>query len=271
MSDKNKTEAKPAGQLTFSDDFMFGAVMRDEGICREALECLLGEKISRIAYSEPQKTIGPLYGPHGIRLDVYVEGGDTAYDVEIQNRDTKDLGKRTRYYQGLMDVDCLLKGEEYTKLKRSVIIFLCRFDPYKKGIPCYTIRRKCEQDMTVNLGDDAVVHVFNCRAYARAGNPELRAFLKYVMKNEAESDLTRRIESMVAKKKILEGWSYTAMREYLYELEMKAEGKQEQALSTARSLLAMGLLTPGQIAQATGLPLEEVEELAASPEASSRP
>ena len=271
MSDKNKTEAKPAGQLTFSDDFMFGAVMRDEGICREALECLLGEKISRIAYSEPQKTIGPLYGPHGIRLDVYVEGGDTAYDVEIQNRDTKDLGKRTRYYQGLMDVDCLLKGEEYTKLKRSVIIFLCRFDPYKKGIPCYTIRRKCEQDMTVNLGDDAVVHVFNCRAYARAGNPELRAFLKYVMKNEAESDLTRRIESMVAKKKILEGWSYTAMREYLYELEMKAEGKQEQALSTARNLLAMGLLTSGQIAQATGLPLEEVEELAAGPEASSRP
>ena len=67
---------------------------------------------------------------------------------------------------------------------------------------------------------------------------------------------------MVAKKKILEGWSYTAMREYLFELEMKAEGKQEQALSTARNMLVMGLLSREQIAQATGLSLEEVEKLA---------
>ena len=269
MNDKNKPEAKPAEQLVFSDDFMFGAVMRDEEICRGALECLLGEKISQVEYSEPQKTIEPLYGPHGIRLDVYVEDDKTAYDVEIQNRDTKDLGKRTRYYQGLMDVDCLLRGEEYTKLKRSIIIFLCRFDPYKRGIPCYTIRRKCEQDEAVEIEDDAVVHVFNCRAYAREKNPELRAFLKYVMKNKAESDLTRRIENMVAKKKILEGWSYTAMRQYLYELELKAEGKaegeNERALSTARNMLAMGLGTPGQIAQATGLSLEEVEKLAKEP------
>ncbi|MBQ7165394.1 MAG: hypothetical protein IJR93_00400 [Treponema sp.] len=59
MNDKNKPEAKPAEQLVFSDDFMFGAVMRDEEICREALECLLGEKISQVEYSEPQKTIEP--------------------------------------------------------------------------------------------------------------------------------------------------------------------------------------------------------------------
>ena len=203
MSDKNKPEAKPVEELVFSDDFMFGAVMRNEEICREALECLLGEKISRV---------------------------------------------------------------EYTKLKRSIIIFLCRFDPYKKGLPCYTIRRKCEQDETVELKDDAVVHVFNCRAYARVKNPELRAFLKYVQENKAESDLTRRIEDMVADKKLLEGWSYSYLREYLYEMELKAEGREEgekeKALSDARNLLAMGLLSHEQIAQATDLPLEEVEKLA---------
>ena len=262
MSDKKKAEAKPVGELAFSDDFVFGAVMRDEGICHGALECLLGERISRVEYSEPQKTIEPLYGPHGIRLDVYVEDDKTVYDVEIQNRDTKDLGKRTRYYQGLMDVDCLLRGEEYTRLKRSIIIFLCRFDPYKKGIPCYTIRRKCEQDETVEVEDGAVVHVFNCRAYARERNPELRAFLKYVMKNKAESDLTRRIEDMVTKKKILEGWSYTAMREYLYELELKAEGERARALSDARNMLVRNYPV-AEIAEITNLPLEEVEGLAA--------
>ena len=203
MSDKNKPEAKPVEELVFSDDFMFGAVMRNEEICREALECLLGEKISRV---------------------------------------------------------------EYTKLKRSIIIFLCRFDPYKKGIPCYTIRRKCEQDETVELKDDAVVHVFNCRAYARVKNPELRAFLKYVQENKAESDLTRRIEDMVVEKKLLEGWSYSYLREYLYEMELKAEGREEgekeKALSDARNMLARNY-PMADIAEITDLPLAEVEKLAA--------
>ena len=39
-------------------------------------------------------------------------------------------------------------------------------------------------------------------------------------------------------------------------------GERKRALSAARNLLAMGVLTPAQIAQATGLPLEEVEKLA---------
>ena len=40
-------------------------------------------------------------------------------------------------------------------------------------------------------------------------------------------------------------------------------GEKKRALSDARNMLAMGLGTPAQIAQVTGLPLEEVEKLAA--------
>ena len=39
-------------------------------------------------------------------------------------------------------------------------------------------------------------------------------------------------------------------------------GERKRALSDARNMLAMGLGTPAQIAQATGLPPEEVEKLA---------
>ena len=38
-------------------------------------------------------------------------------------------------------------------------------------------------------------------------------------------------------------------------------GREEKALETARNLLAMGLLSHEQIAQATGLPLADVEQL----------
>ena len=41
------------------------------------------------------------------------------------------------------------------------------------------------------------------------------------------------------------------------------KGRKETRLETARNMLAMGLGTPVQIAQVTGLPLAEVEKLAA--------
>ena len=37
-----------------------------------------------------------------------------------------------------------------------------------------------------------------------------------------------------------------------------AQGAHDKAVESARNLLAMNILTPEQIAQATGLPLEEV-------------
>ncbi|MBQ9539611.1 MAG: Rpn family recombination-promoting nuclease/putative transposase, partial [Treponema sp.] len=260
MSDTRKRQAKPVEKLTFHDDFMFGAVMRDEEICREALECLLGEKIARVQYTEPQKVIAPLYGTHGIRLDVYAEDDKTVYDVEIQNRNKEDLGKRTRYYQGLLDMDCLMRGKPYTELKRSVIIFLCRFDPYKKGIPCYTVRRMCRQVPGLEVEDGSVTHIFNCRAYAKAENPGLRAFLKYMQKNKAESDLTRRIDDMISINKIRENWSDSLLREYLYELELQADAEKKSSLATAGRMLARNYPL-GDIAEITGLTLEQVEKL----------
>ena len=131
------SKIKPFEKLKFHDDFMFGLVMQDKKLCREVLECLLGIKIRHLEYAEPQKDFTPLYTAHGIRLDVYVRDGDTVYDVEVQNRNEHDMGKRTRYYQSMMDADSLLKGHVYSELKRCVIIFLCRFDPFKKGIPWY--------------------------------------------------------------------------------------------------------------------------------------
>ena len=269
---KNETgfpRGKPKAfeELTFHDDFMFGIIMQDKEICREALECMLGMKIARIEYVEPQQAFDPLYTAHGIRLDVYVQDSDRIYDVEIQNRDLHDLGRRTRYYQSVLDTDALLKGEDYGGLKESIIIFLCRFDPYKKGIPWYTIQRTCREDGSVEVGDAATVHVLNCQAYDKVQDESLRAFMKYVQTDEAESEFTRRLRKMVEVQKSIEGtkkfylsWS---LHDYDVRNEGRAEGEREKALSDARNMLAMGLGTHEQIAGVTGLSLAEVEKLAA--------
>ncbi|MBQ2314478.1 MAG: Rpn family recombination-promoting nuclease/putative transposase, partial [Treponema sp.] len=233
----------------------------------------------------------PFYTSHGIRLDVYVQDESRIYDVEIQNRDFQDLGRRTRYYQGMMDTDSLLKGEPYSKLKDSIIIFLCRFDPFKKGIPCYTVKRTCLQDSAVKINDGALVQVFNCQAFGQVKNPKLRAFLKYIQTGSVETDFTRRLEKMVEAKKQIEGMKKAYLSWSLHDHDVRMEGRiegrnegliegriegiaigekrgrsegaTERAREDARNLLAMHALTHEQIAQAVGLSIAEVEQLAA--------
>ena len=52
---------KPIEELTFTDDYMFGYVMRNEEICKGLLERLLQIKIERLEYPELQKTIAGLF------------------------------------------------------------------------------------------------------------------------------------------------------------------------------------------------------------------
>ena len=289
---------KPFEELTFHDDFMFGVVMQDKAICREALECMLGIKIDRIEYAEPQYSTDPFYTSHGIRLDVYVQDSSRIYDVEIQNYDLQDMGRRTRYYQGMMDTDSLLKGQPYSELKDSIIIFLCRFDPFKKGIPCYTVRRTCLQDSAVKINDGALVQVFNCQAFAQIKKPGLRAFLKYVQTGTAETDFTRRLNKMVEAKKQIEGMKKAYMSWSLRDhdareiarIEGRQEGRNEGLIEGRIEGIAIGekrgrsegiavgrsegireaarnMLTEklpyDKIAQYTGLSVAEVELLAA--------
>ena len=51
------------------------------------------------------------------------------------------LGKRSRYYQANMDLDCLKEGEDYAKLKKCYVIFLCTFDYFKKTSPSISFAR----------------------------------------------------------------------------------------------------------------------------------
>ena len=47
--------AKNYEELKLSDDFMFGKVMEDSGLCREVLECLLGKPVGELEEIELQR------------------------------------------------------------------------------------------------------------------------------------------------------------------------------------------------------------------------
>ena len=98
-------------ELEIKDDFMFAKVMRDKEICKKLLERLLQTKIRDIVYLEEQKAIDIEKDAKSVRLDVYIEEGNRVFNLEMQTTNKRNLPKRSRYYQGMIDLNTIEKGE----------------------------------------------------------------------------------------------------------------------------------------------------------------
>jgi predicted transposase/invertase (TIGR01784 family) len=250
--------------LTFADHYMFEKVLQNKDICKELLERLLKIKIAQLEYPEIEKTISPYYETRGVRLDVYVKDCDKVFDIELQNF-TDLLGLRTRYYQSMIDADNLIKGEHYSDLPQSFIIFICTQDPFGKDLPIYTFQNRCNENTDILLEDKTIKKFFNANSYNKEEDVEIKAFLEYICKQEPVDNFTDKISTIIDNIKQQE----TNKREYesmnIHDQDTfrrgKQQGIQEKAIETAKKFLAMGL-TFEQVAEGTGLPLETVEELA---------
>ena len=140
---------KPWEELTIQDDYMFKRIMNIKRICLKLLQGILHVEIKDIHYLETEKSMEARYRGKGIRLDVYVrDDANTVYNIEMQVRmpEGKSLFKRTRYYQSMIDADLMETGADYDDLNKTIIIFICPFDPFGKGRHIYTFRNFCAQD-----------------------------------------------------------------------------------------------------------------------------
>ena len=199
--------AKSLEELTITDDFMFGAVMRDPRRCKPLLELILDVKIHHIEYPELQKFISERYDSKSIRLDVYIEDdAGTVYDIEIQTTSKKHLPRRVRYYQGLIDLSILEKGEDYRALRKSYVIFIATYDPFGKGRFVYTFENRCKENLDLPLGDDAVKIVLNTKGFVGEISQGLNALLKYMDGMQPKSDYTRELEKAVEEVRLDEKW-----------------------------------------------------------------
>ena len=78
------------------------------------MENILNIKIRDIVYVDYEETIQMIAKSKGIRLDIYVEDDDnTVFNLEMQTTTYKELPKRSRYYQGIIDLNMIEKGESY--------------------------------------------------------------------------------------------------------------------------------------------------------------
>ena len=118
-----------------------------------------------------------------------------------QNINDEDLLLRSRFYQSMLDTDNLLKGQHYSELPKSFVIFICRYDPIGKNLPIYTFENRCLENLEISLNDKSIKKIFNATAYNQEKDLEISAFLEYIYNQEAVDDFTSKLTSIVERLK----------------------------------------------------------------------
>ena len=240
---ENQTELNVIWEsLGIANDFMFGKVMQDTELCRDLLQRILPDlEIDHVEYPEAQKAIRSDIDAKSVRLDVYVKDGKgTVYDIEMQVADTKELPKRSRYYQSMLDLQLIDKGHTYKKLKPCYVIFICPFDLFDKGRHIYSFENICKEDNSVFLDDGAVKIFLNAGGRQDDVSEELRAFLDYVAGIESEDDFVKRVAEAVREAKKNREWRHEYMTLLMRDQENiekgiekgKIEGRAEEIIET---------------------------------------
>lgn len=224
-------------ELTIKDNFMFGAVMRNPKRFKALLECVLDIKIKEIKYPELEKTIDKSVRAKSIRLDVYVEDDyNTIYNIEMQATNKRNLPKRTRYYQGIIDLNIIDKGMDYTALKKSYVIFICDYDEFGLGRHIYTFEKICKEVPDLVLGDDTVVVVLNIKGTLDDINDETKELLEYIGGAKPKSELTMMLEDEVERVRSNVEWGREFMTMQMLINETKALGQCKILVSQIRDL-----------------------------------
>ena len=144
----------------------------------------------------------------------------------MQVSDTKELPKRSRYYQGMIDIQLIDAGQHYKKLNRSYIIFICPFDLYGKGRHIYTFENICKEDNSISMGDEAVKIFLNAEGTMDDVSGELRAFLDYVAGRKSEDSYVEKLEEAVQEAKKNREWRHEYMTLLMRDQENVKKGEE---------------------------------------------
>lgn len=239
MATKEKRKLK---DLNLLDKFLFDEAMEDEENknMKTLLDIILGQDTHLKQPPQTEKECRSSFEKRQIRLDVYtVDEDDVVYDTEPQKTNTKNLPKRSRLYQGMIDSRLFPPGcIDFNLLNPVVIIMIMPFDLFGYELYRYTFKMQCEEVPEMELGDDATRIFLNSHGkHPELVSRELIELLEYMEKStdavveECESErihqMHERVNRLKSSKemeiKFMQKWEEKEMERQ----EAYAEGREE--------------------------------------------
>ncbi len=284
-----KTERKELKDLDLLDRFLFAEAIEDPEMMELILEIILGREIVLKHLPQAEKEQRSFLWSRQVKLDVWAQDtDDVIYDAEVQKRDTKDLPKRSRLYNSMIDSKLLIPGTPgYNSLNDVYIIMITPFDLFGEGRYRYTFRMNCEELPGLGLCDGVTRIFLNTRGSNAEGvSDELISLLRYfehsteATAENSGSDKVLRLHEKIEKLreseeigvKFMNAWEEKLLdRQDGYEEGQKAglaegekrgikKGIAEGEKRVAAKLKASGMATE-EISRMTGLSEAEIEKL----------
>lgn len=239
--------------LRLIDDNFMTKVFEDK-------EC--SEFLLQVILDRDDLTIREVHGQYGLnniqgrsaRLDILaVDEQNKAYNIEIQRNDRGAEVRRARYNSGLMDANITEPGDRYDQLYETYVIFITENDILKAGLPIYHIERTI-QETGMPFGDGS--HIIYVNSQIKDDTKLGRLMQDFTCTNPDDMNYPVLAQRVRYFKEDTKGVA-TMCRAFE---EVREEGKREQAVEFARSMLADGM--PYEIvAKYTKLSVEEVKAL----------
>lgn len=190
-----------------------------------------------------------------VRLDVLAtDSSGRKFNIEIQRADKGAGMQRARYNSSMMDANLLKKGEDFTTLPETYVIFITENDVIGKGKPLYQIER-CILETGEKFEDGS--HIVYVNGAYRDESPIGRLMNDFSCTDPEDMYYSVLADRVRFFKESKEGIAIMcrAMED------MRNEAVQENKIEVAKKMLADGFISPDKIAEYLGLSLEEVNKL----------
>ena len=123
-------------RLPLTDDYIFKRVFAFEGnesVLKDLLEAILRKDIKTVTIKNPEIIPYEREDKRGL-LDIKAETDDgTILDIEMQMEDKKNAEERGTLYAGNLITGQLQVGDDYKKLKKSIVIFITNYNFLKRN------------------------------------------------------------------------------------------------------------------------------------------
>lgn len=183
--------------LNLSDRFLFDEAMEDPKVYAAVISILLEQETELLNRVETEKELRISPELRAVRLDVVgMDKKGKIYYTEMQQRDTRNLKKRSRYYQAQMDVSLLEPGSaDFNLLPDTCFILIAPFDIFGKGLFRYTFEGRCKECTDLELDDGAVRIFINTNGKNKEDfSQEFLDFMEYI--NTTTNEVAERSDSV---------------------------------------------------------------------------
>lgn len=190
---------KSLEELDMMDAFLFEAATEDvenaKKIAKIIIERATGHKVKNLIVETQKQLKGINVDKRGIRMDIYTTERDKeengsrtlrVYDIEPNNYYEKDIPRRNRFYQSLIDSKLLPTDAPFENLPDVITIWILPYDPFGEKRMLYTVKN-CVVENPQIVYNDGILKIYLNTKGIRGGSKELKDLLTYMENSNEEN------------------------------------------------------------------------------------